>query len=245
MTDRLLHFPAEVALARAAPPRVSPGEIAEALSAGMCPRDSAFDHFLPDEIRALSSQHWTPLEVAVRCAQWFDECNVRTVVDIGSGAGKLCVAAALAGRCSFIGLEHRERLVVCARSLARTFKLGRRVEFIHGAVGEAALPAADAYYLYNPFEENIWRLGRIDADVELSAERRARDLFALRALLAAARAGTYVLTYNGFGAKMPPGYSAVRTDRELPNVLCLWRKATSPNGHEGPHAGAGGSPGAA
>ena len=245
MTDRLLHFPAGVSSSSAAPARVSPEQIAEALSAGMCPADSAFDSFLPDEIRARSSQHWTPLEVAVRCAQWFDECNIRTVVDIGSGAGKFCVAAALAGQCSFIGLEHRERLVACARALARTFELDGRVEFIHGAVGEVSLPAADAYYLYNPFEENIWRAGRIDADVELSSERRARDLFALRALLAVARAGTYVLTYNGFGAKLPPAYRAVRTDRELPNVLCLWRKATSRNAHDDPSIDAAGSPGAA
>jgi SAM-dependent methyltransferase len=205
-----------------------PEQIAEALRAGRCPEDATFDHFLADPLRELSAQYWTPLEVAARAAQWFEECSVRTVVDIGSGAGKFCVAAALAGHCHFTGLEHRERLVGCARSLARTFQVENRVYFIQGALGSTSIPAADAYYLYNPFEENVMReTERIDESVELSDERQARDLMALRRLLLGARTGTYVLTYNGFGARLPPAYSEVRVDRELPNALRLWKKMSS------------------
>ena len=202
-----------------------PEQLAEALRAGRCPGDATFDHFLTDQERVLSSQYWTPLEVARRAAQWLEECRVRTVVDIGSGAGKFCVAAALAGHCHFTGLEHREHLVTCARRLARTFQVQDRVHFIQGALGSASIPAADAYYLYNPFEENVMHEGqRIDASVELSGERQARDLLALRRLLLGARTGTYVLTYNGFGARLPPSYSEVRVDRELPNALRMWKK---------------------
>ncbi len=208
------------------PPLVPrPEQIAEALRTGRCPEDATFDHFLDDPLRELSAQYWTPLEVAVRAAQWLEECNVRTVVDIGSGAGKFCVAAALAGHCHFTGLEHRERLVSCARGLARMFKVENRVYFIQGAFGSTNIPAADAYYLYNPFEENVMReTERIDKSVELSDERQTRDLMALRRLLLGARVGTYVLTYNGFGARLPPAYSEVRVDRELPNALRMWKK---------------------
>ena len=44
--------------------------------------------------------------------------DVQSVVDIGSGAGKFCVAAALGSGCRFTGLEQRPRLVAAARTLA-------------------------------------------------------------------------------------------------------------------------------
>jgi SAM-dependent methyltransferase len=234
MTDKLLDLPSCAPRPDDTPNRgagngsSSSEQIAYALRAGLCPEDVAFDHFLSEPMRSQSSQHWTPLVVAARAAQWFDECRVRTVVDIGSGAGKFCVAAALAGHCHFTGLEHRAHLVSSARMLARTFKVENRVHFIQGALGNTSVPVADAYYFYNPFEENVsgpaWR---IDGDVELSLERHGRDLMTVRELLVAARTGTYVLTYNGLGAKLPASYKRVRTDRELPNVLCLWRKTAA------------------
>jgi SAM-dependent methyltransferase len=208
--------------------RAGVDRVATALGDGQCPADAAFDRYFPAEARALSSQHWTPLAVAMRAAEWFDELGIRTVLDVGSGAGKFCVAAALAGHSHFTGLEQRERLVTLARALARTFQLERRVHFLQGALGSVPLPAVDAYYFYNPFEENLLGpLSQIDGRVELSSERYARDLRAVRELLEAARAGSYVLTYNGLGGKLPANYQTVRIDRELPNVLRLWRKAVA------------------
>jgi hypothetical protein len=208
--------------------RSDTARVIEALGTGVCPPDSAFDQFLAEPMRRLSAHHWTPLVVAARAAQWFDECNVRTVVDIRSGPGKFCVAAAIASRCHFTGLEHRGPLVACARVLARAFGVEDRTYFIHGALGEVRLPTVDAYYLFNPFEENVMgATERIDERVALSPERSRRDLEFVHSLLTRAPAGTYVLTYNGFGARLPPSYSKIRVDRELPNTLCLWRKAAS------------------
>lgn len=201
-------------------------QLATDLADGRLPRDAAFDSHLPRDVRALSAQHWTPLAVAVRAAEWFDEFRIRTVLDVGSGPGKFCIAAALAGYCHFTGLEQRERLVTCARDLALSFGVQQRVHFLQGRLGDVRLPAVDAYYFYNPFEENLLTpASQIDDEVELSAERYARDLRAVRELLSAARAGSYVLTYNGLGGKLPAGYQTVCIDRELPNVLRLWRKA--------------------
>ena len=200
-------------------------QIAADLADGRLPREATFDSHLPLEARALSSRHWTPLAVAVRAAEWFDEFRIRTVLDVGSGAGKFCVAAALAGHCHFTGLEQRGRLVTCARSLALSFGVQQRVHFLQGMLGGVRLPAVDAYYFYNPFEENLHGpASQIDGEVELSTERYARDLRAVRELLSAARAGSYVLTYNGLGGKLPASYQPVCVDRELPNVLRLWRK---------------------
>ena len=194
--------------------------------------DREFDKFLPEELRDVSAQFWTPLRVIARAAEWFNELDIRTVVDIGSGAGKFCVAGALyGGRTRYLGLEHRPRLVAGARFLARTLRVEPQVRFVHGVLGTARLPEPDAYYLYNPFGENTFRdTNHLDEDVELSEERYFEDIRRVESLLGHASTGTYVLTYNGFGGYVPGGYREVRVDRSLPNVLRLWQKSGNPWG---------------
>jgi SAM-dependent methyltransferase len=205
--------------------RMAAQRVAESFHSGSCPADRAFDRLLPDELRGVSGQYWTPLAVARRAAGWFDDLGIRTVVDIGSGAGKFCVAAALAGHCRFTGLELRPSLVASARALTRLFELHHRVSFVEGAFGVVATPSADAYYLYNPFGRYLLGPAHgVDASVELSDTRCARDIAAVEELLRRAPGGTYVLTYNGFGGRVPDGYQQIRVDRKLPNELRLWRK---------------------
>jgi SAM-dependent methyltransferase len=230
MADNILPFPSRGW--RRPPSTLSSSEradwsrVVDALKALEAPPDDAFDRFLPEPMRSLSAQHWTPLAVVARAAQWLDECNVRTVVDIGSGAGKFCVAAALAGRCHLTGVEHRSALVAASRELASTFGVGDRTSFIHGALGEVPLPRADAYYLYNPFEENVRPSSEhIDASIELGGDRSSRDIAAVQSLLASTPSGTYVLVYGGFGGCLPAAYRRIRTDLTLRNPLCLWRKS--------------------
>lgn len=202
-------------------------QVAHALQMRSCPSDRVFDRFLPQDIQAVSRQYWTPLVVAVRAAEWLDELDVRTVVDIGSGAGKFCVAAALAGEVRFTGVEQRPRLVAAARALARVFNVDDRVRFVPGTFGVGQVPVADAYYLYNPFGENLFGpQEQLDADVELSDERYHRDIDAVERMLTEAELGTCLLTYNGFGGEIPASYTEVRVDREMPNVLRMWRKTS-------------------
>ncbi len=202
-----------------------PEQIAKALREGIRPPDRAFDRLLPRELRDVSWQYWTPLRVAMRAAVWLDAMGVHTVVDIGSGPGKFCVAAALAGKAEYTGLEQRPRLISAARELAQRFAVEDRVRFVEGALGEVQLPAADAYYLYNPFGENLFGSSEhLDDEVELSHARFQRDVAAIDTLLRHAPVGTYLLTYNGFGGRMPASYREVLIDSELPNVLRLCRK---------------------
>ncbi len=199
--------------------------VANAIRAGVALKDQSFDQFLPLDLSVISWQFWTPLAVVKRAAQWLDACNVRTVVDIGSGAGKFCVAAALAGRCNYIGLEQRPRLVTAARELAKLFEVEDRVSFVEGKFGEVRTPPADAYYLFNPFGENIFPSDEhLDEDVELSDSRYLRDTAAAVDLLQQAPRDTYLLTYNGFGGVVPSTYEEICVDRELPNVLRMWRQ---------------------
>ncbi|HEX2876842.1 MAG TPA: hypothetical protein VHP33_36570 [Polyangiaceae bacterium] len=200
-------------------------ELSSMLDARGRPRDHVFDRLLPVRLRAASDRFWTPLEVVQRATLWFEELGVRSVVDIGSGVGKFCVAGALISSCSFIGIEQRQQLVTVARNLARLLAVDQRVSIVCGRFGEIETPVADCYYLYNPFEENLFSAGEaLDDQVELSRERFRADLRRLRALVAVLPVGAYVLTYNGVGGRLPDCLDEVRVDRTLPAVLRLLRK---------------------
>ncbi len=202
--------------------------IAAALRSGVCPFDKAFDRFLPPRENRAAPVFWTPLVVALRVARWLEPLEVRSVLDIGSGAGKFCVAASLA--CGdrpvrFTGIEQRPRLVHVAKGLARSFAVAERVDFIEGTLEDVEPSSYDAYYLFNPFGENLFGPeDHLDGDVELNPERYARDVATAESFFERAPVGSVVLTYNGFGGRMPPTYDEVRVNRHLPNVLRMYRK---------------------
>ena len=204
------------------------------MRAGRCPEDRSFDRFLPESLRLVSPEYWTPLAVAQRAAEWFDSAGFQTVVDIGSGAGKFCIAAALFGRCRFIGLEQYSSLATAARALADLFDVDDRISFVAGAFENVPTPSGDAYYFFNPFGE-YW-LGpdhppREGADF---ADRRYQnDIAAAEDLLRRVPVGTCVLTYNGFGGRVPAGYELIRVDWQVPGALRLWKKQ-----HDVPKRGA-------
>jgi SAM-dependent methyltransferase len=205
---------------------LSPARIADALRAGRCPPDGAFDWFLPEDLEGLSADQWTPLEVALAAATWLNEAGVRRVLDIGSGPGKFCVAAALAGSAEFFGLEQNPRLVSVARSLARLFGVQSRVTFTHGTLDATTLPHTDAYYVYNPFAQHLFAPREdLGCGSTPNYDRYRRDVVRAQDIFRRAPPGTIVLTYNGFGGLMPASYEAIRLDRELPCVLRMWRKS--------------------
>jgi len=211
----------------------TPRAVTLALRSGGLVTDRAFDQHLPYDLRVVSREFWTPLHVILRIADWLRGFGIGSLTDIGAGAGKLCVASAIASDCRFYGVEHRPRLVAAARSLARTFGVDDRVTFIEGALGEGILPRTDAYYLFNPFGENLYGLdGHLDESVELGEERYARDIAAVESVLRAAPVGTYVITYNGFGGCIPREYDVLRADHTLPQDLYLARKMSEGSGYD-------------
>lgn len=200
-------------------------QLAQAMRNGQCPTDRSFDRFLPESLRLVAPEYWTPLAVVKRAAAWIDDLGIRRVADIGSGAGKFCVASALFGNSRLIGLERYASLVAAARQLADLFDLGDRVQFVNGSLGEVPDPIADAYYFFNPFTD--YRLGPdhpTDSAAESADATHADDIAAAEDLLRRVRAGTWILTYNGFGGRMPDGYRVVHVERDLRGELRLWQK---------------------
>lgn len=197
--------------------------------------DLELDRHLPPALRSVSSLFWTAAPVIERGVGWLDELGVGDVVDLGSGVGKWCVGAALLARTPrrYVGLEHRSELVAIANQLAEGMGVADRVTFHGGEISELlakpgpipGLAASPAFYLFNPFGENVAPdAERLDAAVELSEARYHRDVAVMEDLLAIAPSGTWVLVYNGFGGRMPSGYEPVRTAEDHGVFLRLWQK---------------------
>jgi hypothetical protein len=147
------------------------------------------------------------------------------VLDVGAGAGKFSLVAAMSTRLDVFGVEQRGSLVAVARRLAQTFSLEHRVRFAHGTFGECELPSTDGYYAFNPFGENLFDgAERLDDQVELGFDRFRRDTRAFNELLHRAPIGTVLVTYNGLGGRIPRAFSLVRETRAFQCPLRLWRR---------------------
>lgn len=187
--------------------------------------DFAFDELYPGAIRDHASRFWTPVRVAHRGAQLLADRGVKRVLDVGSGVGKFClVAGSACPEITFVGVEQRPHLVEVAEDARGMLGL-RNVRFLAGDVTAASWCEFDAFYLYNPFAENLFPDdGPLDRTVELSPRRLVADVQHVCAVLAAARVGTYMLTYNGFGGPIPTSWDLGHVEAAGCDWLRVWVK---------------------
>ena len=66
-------------------------------------------------------------------------------------------------------------------------------------------------------------LSRIDQDIDLGDVYYAHHVQAAHDFLARVPPGTFVLTYHGYGGRMPAGFEAVCAEREFSGDLRLWQ----------------------
>jgi SAM-dependent methyltransferase len=180
--------------------------------------DDDFDALLPEPHRTKAAIHFTPVQVARRAAELLAPSQY--VLDVGSGVGKFCiVAAARAPVTKFVGVEQRRDLVEIADRIRRGRRL-RNVAFVHGDAFALDWTAFDAFYLFNPFGE--LRVDTIDRAIVSDVERYRSAVRGVRDRLARARIGTRVVTYHGFGASLPDGYSLLAMEVAGTGRLALW-----------------------
>jgi predicted RNA methylase len=203
------------------------GEVADRLRIGRSVTDFRFDQVYPPEIRSLSEVHWTPVGVARRAAELLVNGDQTQVLDVGSGVGKFCIVGALASRGHFIGVEQRPHLLEVARKAAQELSADRAT-FVSGQMEDLNWSLYDAFYLYNPFYENRRESIRIDSTVFHSEGEYDRLVEVVRAKLKAARVGTRIATYHGFGGEVPLGYECVRREPIGTSYLEVWVKIGGP-----------------
>ncbi len=186
--------------------------------------DVAFDRLYPDRIRKVSNTFWTPVDVARRAAKLFETHGARHVLDVGAGAGKFCVIAALTTNLELTGVEQREGLVAIGAVIVESYTIPR-VSLIHGTLEDVDFDAFDGFYLFNPFEEGTFSPAEwADRTIPLSEESASLDITRVEAAFARARRGACVVTYHGFGGAMPPGFVHLAESTRGVPFLRLWVK---------------------
>ena len=186
--------------------------------------DVEFDAIYDDRTRQLSPQHWTPIRVAARAARLLTETGATRILDVGSGAGKFCIAGALSTNAHFLGVERREHLVHIASGAAS--RLGAtRATFVQADIATFPFEGFDGVYLYNPFHEQVSDcLPQIDATLERSKNVYRHFVRCTTEKLADMAAPVAVVTFNGFGGAMPPSYTCLGDEPAANDRLELWLK---------------------
>jgi len=183
--------------------------------------DREFDMIYPEKVQRRSQIHWSPIHVAQYASRFLVTAPCTRVLDIGCGPGKFCAIGASVTEGFFTGVEQRDNLVRAARKMILSYGL-LNVEIIHANIKDICFQNFDAFYLFNPFQENLWKLFRIDALVEVKPQLYLEYSRYVAHELAQCPDGTRVVTYWGDGDEIPACYKCVET--AFGNHLQMWIK---------------------
>ncbi len=183
--------------------------------------DRAIDRLYPAGVAALGERHFTPVVVARRAAELLAPTSSHRVLDLGAGAGKLCLVGAASTGASFTGIEKRRHFVQAAIEAGAQLRL-RNVHFIHADILEVDWRPYDSYYLFNPFAEHL--LGAIDHTELVAPALFGFHVQEVQKRLRDARRGTRVVTYHGFGGNMPRSFRLAACEDAGSDQLELWIK---------------------
>jgi hypothetical protein len=173
--------------------------------------DQAFDQQYPPHVQSKATKHWTPLEAARFAAQFLAEAKDVHILDIGSGVGKFCLAAAHhKPEAMFYGIEQRENLVNCALECNKKLDLPN-VCFLHGNFTQLDFRQFDHFYFYNSFYENLEGADKIDDTLEYSLSLFNYYNRYLYKQLEQKPRGTRVVTFHSLEGEMPSSYYTVNT----------------------------------
>jgi hypothetical protein len=172
--------------------------------------DDAFNKLYPPYIRQLARKHWTPLDVAKQAAEFLVMEDKVKVLDIGSGVGKFCIAAAYYKPNAFyVGVEQRENLAIHAEITKNALGF-TNITFINSNFTGLDFKQYNHFYFYNSFYEHIVDVGRIDESIIFSRELFVNYSTHLLNQLDEMPKGTRLVTYHTTRTEIPQSFNVVR-----------------------------------
>jgi hypothetical protein len=194
------------------------------LSTGNYSDDELYDSQLSPRIKKLSPIHWSPLEVIKSAAAFLSDKPGSKIIDIGSGIGKFCIAAAQQyPDCDFYGIEQRRDLHEIALLSRKNSPCELNIHFMHGNFTELDFSGYDGLYFFNSFAENLYRFGRIDNSIQYSAGLYNYYANYFYKILDNKTSGTRLVTYHGSDSELPKSYQLIQAS--FNNHLKMYIKA--------------------
>ena len=184
--------------------------------------DDQLNEIYPISIQSKADRHWTPLNVARKTSSFLAAENNVRILDIGSGVGKFCLAAAFyKPKAFYYGVEQRKTLINYADTAREKLGLGN-VSFMHGNFTALDFRNYDHFYFFNAFYENLAGTDKIDDSIDYSGELYNYYNRYLYKQLEQKPAGTRLATYHSLEDEVPRGYHIVGS--EMDNLLKFWIK---------------------
>lgn len=173
--------------------------------------DKHFNQLYPIAVQVMSERHWTPLHIAMQAASFLGERAGSKILDIGSGVGKFCLAAAVHHpQANFFGIEQRAQLVNYAL-IAKQILNVKNASFTHGNFTQLDLHNYDHFYFFNSFYENLDDDVRIDNAISYSEGLYEYYSLHLYNKLRRMPSGTRIATYHTFWHEIPREYKIVES----------------------------------
>ncbi len=117
----------------------------------------------------------TPYSVLERLANVGLIGKRNTLIDYGTGKGRVCFFLSYQTKCSSIGIEYDERIFRAAEENRQQAVSGRRTTFEQTSAESYSVPAeADRFYFFNPFSAEI--LGKVLARIYASYYENPRKM---------------------------------------------------------------------
>lgn len=183
--------------------------------------EQSFDSFLPAHLKTAARLYFTPIDVAKKAAEWLTETNASRILDIGAGVGKFCITGAKNSNSHFYGVEHRESLANIGNRIAQHFGL-TNVSILHSNILDINFSDYDAFYLFNPFYENLEFVKRLNDEIDLEENLYQVYLDYTESQLDSAKTGTRLVTYHGNNFEVPNSYK--KETEAFNGELKLWIK---------------------
>jgi hypothetical protein len=183
--------------------------------------EETFSQLLPEYLQKASRLYFTPIHIAKTATQWLTEDGKKRILDIGAGVGKFCIVGAKYSNSQFYGIEYRPSLAKLANELIVHYEIDNAT-VLHNDVVDVDFSNYDAFYLYNPFYENLISSKRLNSEVELSGPLYRHYLAYTERELSKTIPGTRLVTFHGNDFEIPDSFKKIR--ETVDGSLKLWIK---------------------
>lgn len=180
-----------------------------------------FCRLLPQYLQKASRLYFTPVHIARTAAQWLTETGNKNILDIGAGVGKFCIVGAKHSDSHFYGIEYRPSLAKLANELITHYEINNAT-ILHSDVMDVEFSDYDAFYMYNPFYENLISSLRLNTEVELSGSLYGYYRKYTEDQLEKTRSGTRLVTFHGNNFEIPCSFQKEKETED--RALKLWIK---------------------
>ena len=183
--------------------------------------DSDFNEIFTKKAQVIAEIHFTPIKIAKIAVAYLATKKGARVLDVGAGAGKFCMIGATCTEGYFVGVEQRKSFYHQACRIAQKYQIDN-IQFIHANITEISFKEFDAFYIFNPFYENLSKVSKIDKRVELNPEFYLKYSEYVRNQLELMPIGTKLVTYFSFLKEIPKSYELQEAIYD--NKLKFWKK---------------------